>query len=71
MLTKTKQQIADQAYMAAKNAIYAHAANGYNTRSDSLMGQINDLIAVAVRAGIKEALDSIYTNDDFNKDIGL
>lgn len=71
MLTKSKEDIAWAAHDAALRAIKNHAAVGYNQSSNSVMGQLTELIALAVQAGIAEALNGIYSNEEFEKDIGL
>jgi hypothetical protein len=74
LLTKTKEQIAWDAHSAALQAIKNHASMnglGYNLSSHSLMGQLADLIATAVQAGVTEVLKNTYTNEEFEKDIGL
>lgn len=74
MLTTSKEAIAGAAYAAARNAIQNHPAmgyNGYNLAPGSVMGQLTDLIALAIMAGVREVLDNLYTNEEFEKDIGL
>lgn len=72
MLTKTKDQIAFDAYYAAMEAIKKHQSVGHNSLDPySIMGQLTELIALAVQAGVAETLKNLYTNEEFEKDIGL
>lgn len=74
MLMKSKEEIAACAYAAAKNAINTHGAmsyNGFSQSSNSMMGQLTDLIAVAIQAGVMEVLKNTYTNEEFERDLGL
>jgi hypothetical protein len=71
MLTKSKEEIAWAARDAAIRAIKSHASVGYNQNSTSVMGQLTELIALAVQAGVAEVLNNLYTNEEFEKDIGL
>lgn len=74
MLLKSKEEISFAAYDAALRTITQHASAGYGRMEmshGSLMGQLAHLIALAVQAGIKEVLDSTYSNQEFEQDIGL
>ena len=71
MLTKSKYEVAKLARDAAKNAICSHSASGWNSSSGSVMGQLTELIAIAVEAGVLTALENIYTNEEFERDINL
>lgn len=71
MLTKSKEEIAWAAREAALNAMKSHASVGWNMSSNTMMGQLTELIALAVQAGVAEVLKSTYTNEEFDKDIGL
>lgn len=71
MLTLSKEQIAANAYEAALRTMRNHPSIGYAMSSNSVMGQMAELIAIAVQAGVTEALNGIYTNEEFEKDIGL
>lgn len=71
MLTKSKEQIAWAARDAALEAMKRHASVGWNTSQNSIMGQLTELMAIAVEAGIAEALKNMYTNEEFEQDIGL
>jgi len=74
MLTQRKEFIAAAAGAAARQAMQNHTAMGaygYSMNQNSVMGMLTDLIAKAVEAGIAEALNSMYTNEEFEQDIGL
>lgn len=71
MLIKTKDEISWDAYGAAKQAMKSHASVGWNMQESSIMGQLTELIALAVQAGVQEMLKNTYTNEEFEKDIGL
>jgi hypothetical protein len=71
MLTKSKEEIAWAAHSAALSAIKNHALVGYNQPYNSIMGQLAELIALAVQAGVMEVLKNTYTNEEFERDIGL
>ena len=74
MLTQSKEQIAMNAYTAALRVMNSHSSMGYNNYNqspNSIMGQLTNLIALAVQAGVEEALKGIYTNEEFEQDIGL
>ena len=74
MLKRPKEEIANMAYSAALRAMQTHNAvgpNGYNMGYNSVMGQLTDLIALAVQAGVREMLNNTYTNEEFERDLGL
>lgn len=74
MLTKSKNEIVDSVHWAVKDAIRNHAAignAGWAMTENSVMGQLSDLIAVAVETGIRVALDNMYTNEEFERDLDL
>lgn len=58
--------------MAVKNSFYVTAPNYYG---EQVSVNFNDLISKAVAQGVMAAMeylvDSQYTDDDFEKDIGL
>ncbi len=56
--------IASEAQMAAKNASYCLTNQPMNEALAQIIGQ-------AVAAGFKKMMDEAYTDDDFEKDIGL
>lgn len=71
MLLKSKEEISRVAFDAAIFAMKNHASVGWNMSSASVMGQLTELVALAVQAGIKEALNGMYSNSEFEQDIGL
>lgn len=70
-LKKDKYLIATEAGAAARRSLMNNMAVGYSTQSNSIMGQLVDLIAKAVEEGVRETLNNVYTDDDFEKDVGL
>ena len=71
MLIKSKEEIAWDAYGAAKRVMETHANQSYNGGPTSVMGQLTELIALAVQAGVAEMLKNTYTNEEFEQDLGL
>lgn len=74
MLIKSKEEIAWAAYDAAKRVMQDHVATGgygYTQSTNSIMGQLTDLIALAVQAGVATALNNMYTNEEFEQDLTL
>lgn len=65
-----KDQIAAKAYSAAMSAMKNTTSCGYAS-PNSMMGQLTDMVAIAIQAAIAETLKNLYTNDDFERDIGL
>lgn len=70
-LKKDKHLIAMEAGQAARRSLMNNMAVGYSTQPSSIMGQLVDLIAKAVEEGVRETLINMYTDDDFEKDVGL
>lgn len=70
-LKKDKYQIAMDAEMAARQSMQQNMAIGWNTQQGSIAGTLCDLISKAVGEGIRVALENVYTDDEFEKDIGL
>lgn len=66
---------ARQAAISAMHSSMAMGQIGYSVNSNSMMGMLTDLVARAVEAGVQagmnELVNNLYTDDDFNKDIGL
>lgn len=71
MLLKSKEQIVWAAQEAALQAMKSHSSVGWHMNQNSVMGQLTELIALAVAAGVKEALDGMYTDQQFEQDTGL
>jgi hypothetical protein len=71
MLNKSKLEVAQIAKMAAQDAIRDRSGMGYSMSNYSLMGQLSELIAAAVEAGILATLNQMYTNEEFERDLGL
>jgi 2-phosphoglycerate kinase len=70
-LKKDKQQIALDAEMAARQSMQQNMAIGWNTQHGSIAGTLVDLISRAVGEGVRVALENVYTDEEFEKDIGL
>lgn len=66
-----KEQIAWAAGEAAREAIKQHASVGWNVSQASIMGQLMDLMAKAVEAGVSSAVNNMYTDEEFEKDLTL
>jgi hypothetical protein len=71
MLLKSKEEIAWDVHEAVMQAMRGHVSVGWNVSSNSVMGQLSELIALAVQVGVTEALKNMYTNEEFERDTGL
>jgi hypothetical protein len=73
-LKKSKEEIAASAYRAAMSAMLHHkgvSGFGMNYGNSSITDMLTDLIAKAIEAGVSDVLQNIYTNEEFEKDVGL
>ena len=72
---KDKEDMVWDAVEAAQDAMKRHASvnsyGGYDVAPSSIMGQFISLMSVAVEASTRATLKNLYTNDDFNNDLGL
>lgn len=75
MLKKPKQQVLDEIYNAAESKIRYNLQNnlgaGLQMNVGSVTYAIQQAIADAVREGFSVMIDNIYTDAEFEEDIGL
>lgn len=75
MLKKSRKEIAEEANMAAQEEaatiLNSIKYNHVHQSPGSVLDQITFAIGRAVGAGIEVALKNIYTDEEFERDIGL
>lgn len=73
MFKKPKQDVIDGAHGAAMNSVYANLNSGTFVHStpSSWAVPIQSAIELAIRKAIESLVNDMYTDDEFEEDIGL